>query len=86
MARIEEEALMENKRRNEVRKRTIYDLQQKYESYKFQIFRFNKTPHERRRILIAMQIIAKQLREMGASYPGQSPREIGATLKKSGKI
>ncbi len=62
-------------------KRTIYDLSQKYESYKFTIFRTNLSAGRRRHMLRALYIIRNQLRKLGASQPGQSPEQIETTLR-----
>ncbi len=62
-------------------KRTIYDLSQKYESYKFTIFRTNLSAGRRRHMLRALYIIRNQLRKLGASQPGQSPEDIERTLR-----
>lgn len=63
------------------RQRSIYDLQQKYEAYKFNIFRTNLKPHKRKQMLKALYIIRNQLRKLGASQPGQAPEQIEATLR-----
>ena len=63
------------------RQRGVYDLSQKYNSYKFAIFRTNLSPHQRRSMLRAMYIIRNQLRKLGASQPGQAPEQIERTLK-----
>ncbi len=39
------------------RQRSVYDLSQKYEAYKFSIFRTNLSPHKRKRMLRAMYLI-----------------------------
>lgn len=63
------------------RQRGVYDLSQKYEAYKFNIFRTNLKPNKRRHMLRALYIIRNQLRKLGASQPGQSPEQIETTLK-----
>ncbi len=68
------------------RQRGVYDLQQKYESYKFKIFRAGLSPHQRKSMLRAMYIIRKQLRKLGASQPGQSPEDIERTLRNNRMI
>lgn len=70
----------------EQRQRSVYDLQQKYEAYKFTIFRAGLSSHKRRRILKAMYIIRNQLRKLGASQMGQAPEQIEATLRSRGAI
>lgn len=63
------------------RQRSVYDLSQKYNSYKFTIFRTNLSPHRRRSMLRALFIIRNQLRKLGAQQPGQSPEDIERTLR-----
>ncbi len=68
------------------RERSVRDLQQKYEAYKFTVFRTNLQPHQRRQMLKAMYIIQDYLKKLGTSVKGQSPRDIENTLKKRGLI
>ena len=64
------------------RKRSVYDLQQKYHSYALTIFRINLDPSYRRHMLKAMYMIRDYLRKLGASHPGQSPEQLEKTLRK----
>lgn len=70
----------------EKRQRSVYDLNQSYNSYKFQIFNPELSPHRKRRILRAMYIIERKLRRLGASVPGQTPQQIENTLRARGQI
>lgn len=68
------------------RQRSVYDLQQKYDAYKFTVFRSNLNPHQRQQMLKAMYIIESYLKKLGTSPKGQSPRDIEKTLRKRGLI
>ena len=68
------------------RQRGIYDLSQKYDAYKFSIFRTNLSPHKRKRMLRAMYLIRNQLRKLGASQPGQAPEDVERTLRNNRMI
>lgn len=79
--RIETTKIVEKKRQ-----RSIYDLQQKYEAYKFKIFQSNLNPDKRKQMLKAMYIIEGYLKKLGTSPKGQSPRDIEKTLRGRGQI
>lgn len=68
------------------RQRSVKDMQQKYEAYKFTVFRSNLAPHQRQQMLKAMYMIESYLNKLGASPKGQSPRDIERTLRQRGLI
>lgn len=68
------------------RRRTLYDLRQKYGDYKFKIFNRGMKAQERKRILQAMYIIEKQLKKLGGSVPGKSPKQIEKRIRNNPKM
>jgi len=65
------------------RKRSSRELQQKYDHYKWKIHNFGLKPHQRKRILQAMELISRGGK---GKIKGKSPSDIRKNLKKRGLI
>ncbi|HLC73552.1 MAG TPA: hypothetical protein VJH20_02865 [Candidatus Nanoarchaeia archaeon] len=72
--------------RYEQRRRTQLDLQKSYDYYLFKIFRKGITPHERTRMLNAMNIIQSQAQKQGCNIRGKKPWEIAQSLRANNLI
>ena len=70
----------------EQRKRTQLDLQKSYDYYLFKIFRKGITPHERTRMLNAMNVIQSQAQKQGYNIRGKKPWEIAQSLRANNLI
>lgn len=71
------------------RRRTIYDLQQKYRDYYMRIWNRGLSNHQRQRILQAMVLINNQLTQARANRPpgaSMAPRDIYRRLRRQGLV